>query len=69
MWPDPLRQKRKREFLNQLLSRRADFFLLQELHSTLGSMATWQVPPGYRLWASHGTTASAGIGILVSDIF
>ena len=69
MSADPSRQKRKRAYLARLLRSRPDFILLQELHSTPGALATWQPPAGYRLWVSHGTAASAGIGILVSETF
>ena len=67
--PDPLRQQRKRRCLAALLASGPDFVFLQELHSTPGSIYTWERPAGYVLFYEHGTAAAAGVGILVSRRF
>ena len=66
---DPERRERKRRVLGRLLARRPDFVLLQELHSTPAAAAIWQVPAGYRIFFSHGSASSAGVGVLVRDVF
>ncbi len=42
---------------------------MQEMHSTIGTLTTWQWPRGYRVFTLHGTTASAGVVILVAESF
>ena len=43
--------------------------MMQELHSTEGSVLTWNPPEGYNLFHLHGTAASAGVGILIRRTF
>ena len=67
--PDPLRQQRKRRCLENILASAPGFVFLQELHSTPGSIYTWERPMGYILCYDHGTPAAAGVGILISRRF
>lgn len=69
MSSDPARQAAKRTHLQQVLAKNPDFVFLQELHSTIGTFATWRPPEGYKFVPSHGTASSAGIGILISEKF
>ena len=61
-------QAPKQNFLVNLISSH-DFAMLQETHSTPGAVVTWSPPAGTRYFASHGTSAVAGVGILLTDRF
>ena len=43
--------------------------MMQELHSTEGSVLTWNPPEGYNFFHLHGSAASAGVGILIRRSF
>jgi exonuclease III len=66
---DPKRQARKSGHLHQILKHKPDFVMLQELHSTDGSILTWQPPNDYKLFFLNGTAATAGVGILARHAF
>ena len=66
--PDADRQEPRQRLLAQL-AKAHDFVLLQETHSTDGSLLTWRAPEGYAYFHSHGSTSVAGVGILVDEQF
>jgi exonuclease III len=67
--PNLARQHCKRRHLARILLHSPDFVLLQETHATAANIHVWAPPAGYRFFHSNGTTASAGVGILVKLAF
>ena len=53
--PREQRQARKNAYLTSILRAKPDFIMLQELHSTVGSIAGWTPPRGYRLLHLHAS--------------
>ena len=58
----------KAKYVMRLLRGR-DFVLLSEAHVTEGDKAAWRPSPGFTAMWSTGTSARAGVGIILRDSF